>query len=112
MSHYIPLQENYFRVLELEAAARDTMLRDRLIHMTLDCAVQSSPTYEALSYVWGTDPASHPLDLMTEYIFDQHLHTSTVQDREAKSQNTTVLIGNNLMAALEKLGYRNKSRLL
>lgn len=82
----LDLQQNEVRLLQLLPSASPGLLRCKMQHVGLD----NGPSYEAISYAWGADGASHPI-----YI-----------------DNKLFLIRTNLMSALQQFRSKWKARTL
>ncbi|KAF2103035.1 HET-domain-containing protein [Rhizodiscina lignyota] len=89
---YRPLSgPNRIRALELESGVRkSSALRGKLIEIDLSVEPQKRPSYEALSYVWG----------------------SIKGDRPIVCEGKEILVTQNCEAALRQLRYRHQKRLL
>jgi hypothetical protein len=55
MAHYFPLQDNKFRILVLEPE----QMGEAIVGTIRAFSLALPPTYNALSYVWGQEPAIH-----------------------------------------------------
>lgn len=61
---YQPLASHQIRLFALLPAQEDSALSIRLIHA--DLPPTPNPEYQALSYVWGTSPARHPVRVLSD----------------------------------------------